>query len=234
MSFKTARGERRATGPKDPDSDRTGLRARVRRAMEKAQDTFYGLAGSGHAWLAQAGANRRDPAENKRRRRLIGEVLGVVAIGATAYFAQKGLSPHHPLDANTLMPHGGSGSAGHSFNAAHAAASSNPLNVEALPAKPAGVSDVHHAVHEHVGHIASHHTMVTLHEGQNPWTVSEHELKAEGIAHPNNLQIQTYDTQMAHANPGTFDYGGTSSEHLSRGTRLRLPKFNLGFYMRLG
>lgn len=76
---------------------------------------------------------------------------------------------------------------------------------------------IHHAVAE-----ASPST-VTEHDGQNPWTISEQHLRDEGIAHPSNGQIATYDQRMARANPDVYTYGDDSAEHIQAGTRLRLP-----------
>jgi len=72
-------------------------------------------------------------------------------------------------------------------------------------------------MHEHV-------RKAVLHSGDNPWTLSEHQLKAQGIAHPTDAQIEAYDKRMAHLNPDVYSYYGDSSYHIPSGTELKLPK----------
>ncbi|HVX48448.1 MAG TPA: hypothetical protein VHA05_03795 [Candidatus Saccharimonadales bacterium] len=69
---------------------------------------------------------------------------------------------------------------------------------------------------------ASHH-VVTLHSGQNPWTISEQHLREQGIPHPSTAQISAYDQRMASANPYVYRFGDDSAEHITAGTKLRLP-----------
>ena len=49
------------------------------------------------------------------------------------------------------------------------------------------------------GHEAAKH-VVSLHQGQNPWTVSEHQLKLHGIHNPTDAQIQAYDEKLLKLN----------------------------------
>jgi len=90
-----------------------------------------------------------------------------------------------------------------------------------------GVSSHHHDIGNtlHHAHKHHHHAEATLREGQNPWSVSDHEEIIHGVAHPTNHQIEDYDRAMAALNPNKYSYFGNSSEHLRTGTKLKLPRF---------
>ena len=71
---------------------------------------------------------------------------------------------------------------------------------------------------------------VTLQAGENPWTVSEAELRAHGNHHPTDTQIAEYDTEMAAANGDEYSLAPDDhrDEHLDVGTKLKLPKLRRG------
>jgi hypothetical protein len=68
------------------------------------------------------------------------------------------------------------------------------------------VREVHQAHHnigetaashqEHIRHIAK----VALHAGDNPWTVTEHQLHAHGVAHPSEARIAADDQRLMKLN----------------------------------
>lgn len=65
--------------------------------------------------------------------------------------------------------------------------------------------------------------VITVHSGENPWTISEQHLHDQGIANPTATQIANYDKKLARANPGKYTFGGPSSRYISAGTKLIEP-----------
>lgn len=65
-----------------------------------------------------------------------------------------------------------------------------------------------HDVKAHLGHVAlsahqeptRHVAETTLHYGDNPWTVTEHQLEAHGVAHPTDQRIAADDARLLRLN----------------------------------
>jgi hypothetical protein len=82
-----------------------------------------------------------------------------------------------------------------------------------------------HAQHAQRTHGTGHaHGTVTERNGQNPWVVSEQQLRAQGNAHATASQVEAFDKQMAAANPDVYSYAGDSAEHIPAGTELKVPR----------
>jgi hypothetical protein len=187
----------------DPRANR-GVRNRVRNAMARAHVRAAGYYGN----------------TEKGRRRKLGTAAAIIGAGALAYLELKGGgASQHVAD----RPKTGV----------------NPLDVQSpadLPKPPqaglnpggpsAAPSLIDHVPGTHPG-SESHKALetFTVQDGQNPWTISEHQLKLHGFHHPSPAQIEAYDKQMAGLNPDVYSYSGDSSEHIDVGTKLKLPKF---------
>jgi hypothetical protein len=73
--------------------------------------------------------------------------------------------------------------------------------------------------HEHLQHV-QRFAETTLHQGGEPWTISEKQLEAHGVAHPTDAQILSYDKRLLRLKHISLQ----KARHLFAGMKLLLPK----------
>lgn len=196
-----------------PVLERPNWRQRAKQMLGKANEMIHDVSVMTLVVAQTKAENVReyyaDREAGSRRKKISGAIAGVLAVGAATYFGTKGLMP-----------------TGASHQHAAEAVSNHVPRHASLAAFPGDTSPTD-AGARHMAHVTqgAHQTgaTVTVHEGENPWTISEHHLMATGSTHPDPAQIEAYDRDMAHVNSNVYTYGSDSSRHIPVGTELKLP-----------
>jgi hypothetical protein len=171
--------------PLEEVPERVSWRQRAKSLMGKAGETMRDASIAALS-TAQAKAEQfyGDEEAGSTRKKITTAVLGTLALGGLSYLEYKGVSGG-----------GAAGQAQQVHQAAHHEAGETLLSTSVFPTlKP------HHMEQAQQAGKVLEPTRITVHAGDNPYTITEAQLHAHGVAHPTDAQVLADDKRFLKLN----------------------------------